>query len=58
MPYTAKEQRYETMIYRRTGRSGIKLPAISLGLWNNFGGNFVFENARAMVRTAFDHDVH
>jgi L-glyceraldehyde 3-phosphate reductase len=54
MPYTANEQRYDTMTYRRTGASGLKLPVISLGLWNNFGGDFVFENARAMVRTAFD----
>ncbi len=42
------------MEYRRSGRSGIKLPAISLGLWHNFGGVDVFENSRAMLRRAFD----
>lgn len=46
--------RYKEMQYRRCGRSGITLPAISLGLWNNFGGTFSFENAREMIRTAFD----
>lgn len=54
MPYTAHSERYATMEYRHCGRSGIRLPAISLGLWNNFGTSFVFENAREMVRTAFD----
>jgi L-glyceraldehyde 3-phosphate reductase len=52
--YLASEQRYETMQYRRTGRSGLLLPAISLGLWHNFGGVDSFENGRAMVRRAFD----
>jgi L-glyceraldehyde 3-phosphate reductase len=52
--YLANEQRYNTMQYRRCGRSGIRLPAISLGLWHNFGGVDVFENSRAMVRRAFD----
>ncbi len=52
--YTANEDRYDTMQYRRTGRSGLLLPAISLGLWHNFGGADVFENSRAMVRRAFD----
>lgn len=52
--YLASEERYGKMIYRRCGRSGIKLPAISLGLWHNFGGVDVFENSRAMVRRAFD----
>jgi L-glyceraldehyde 3-phosphate reductase len=46
--------RYEEMIYRRCGRSGLKLPAISLGLWHNFGGVDTLENARAMIRRAFD----
>lgn len=46
--------RYDTMIYHRSGRSGLKLPAISLGLWHNFGGVDVFENARAMIYRAFD----
>jgi L-glyceraldehyde 3-phosphate reductase len=48
------ERRYERMIYRRCGRSGIKLPAISLGLWHNFGGVDDFRNARAIVLRAFD----
>jgi L-glyceraldehyde 3-phosphate reductase len=52
--YIANEQRYETMQYRRCGRSGIRLPLISLGLWHNFGGVDTFENSRAMVRRAFD----
>lgn len=52
--YLANEQRYDTMQYRRSGRSGVRLPAISLGLWHNFGGADRFENSRAMVRRAFD----
>jgi len=52
--YAASEHRYDTMEYRRCGRSGIRLPAISLGLWHNFGGVDDFENSRAMVRRAFD----
>ena len=52
--YLASEQRYDTMQYRRSGKSGVRLPAISLGLWHNFGGVDVFENSRAMVRRAFD----
>ena len=52
--YIASEQRYDTMTYRRCGKSGIKLPAISLGLWHNFGGVDVFENGRAMVLRALD----
>jgi L-glyceraldehyde 3-phosphate reductase len=54
MGYEPNKSRYETMNYRRCGRSGIKLPEVSLGLWNNFGGTTTFENARAMCRTAFD----
>jgi L-glyceraldehyde 3-phosphate reductase len=46
--------RYDTMVYRRCGRSGLMLPAISLGLWHNFGGVDTLENARAMVLRAFD----
>jgi L-glyceraldehyde 3-phosphate reductase len=46
--------RYDTMRYNRCGRSGLKLPAVSLGLWHNFGGVDTFENARAVVRRAFD----
>lgn len=52
--YIADEKRYENMIYRRVGNSGLKLPAISLGLWTNFGDVDVFENCRAMVRKSFD----
>lgn len=52
--YQAMDDRYETMTYNRSGRSGLKLPAISLGLWHNFGGIDVHENGRAMVRRAFD----
>ncbi len=52
--YVADEKRYDSMEYRRSGRSGIKLPAISLGLWHNFGGVDNFENSRAMLRRAFD----
>ncbi|MGA7234963.1 MAG: L-glyceraldehyde 3-phosphate reductase [Bryobacteraceae bacterium] len=52
--YTANSNRYDSMPYRRCGASGIQLPAISLGLWHNFGGVDVFENGRAMLRRAFD----
>ncbi|MDU4698664.1 MAG: aldo/keto reductase [Paenibacillus sp.] len=52
--YQAADHRYETMTYHRSGRSGLKLPAISLGLWHNFGGIDVLENGRAMLRRAFD----
>lgn len=54
MSYIPDENRYNNMIYRRCGRSGLMLPAISLGLWHNFGGYDVFENMRAMARRAFD----
>ncbi|MBD2872453.1 L-glyceraldehyde 3-phosphate reductase [Paenibacillus arenilitoris] len=54
MTYLAANNRYEGMKYNRTGRSGLKLPAISLGLWHNFGGVDRLENGRAMVRRAFD----
>ncbi|MFZ0389879.1 MAG: L-glyceraldehyde 3-phosphate reductase [Calditrichia bacterium] len=54
MPYLAEENRYEKMPYRRSGKSGLKLPAISLGLWHNFGGSDVFENGRKIVQRAFD----
>jgi len=56
-PYQAAPTRYDTMPYRRCGRSGLKLPAISLGLWQNFGGDDVFETGRDMLRYAFDHGV-
>lgn len=54
MNYQAADTRYENMTYRRCGQSGLKLPAIALGLWYNFGGIDSFENARAMVHRAFD----
>ena len=54
MSHVAYEHRYEYMQYNRCGRSGLKLPAISLGLWHNFGGVNLLENGRAMVRRAFD----
>jgi len=54
MIYTANEHRYESMKYNRTGNSGLLLPAISLGLWHNFGGVDTYENGRAILRKAFD----
>ena len=54
MPYDADDTRYDRMQYRRSGRSGLKLPAVTLGLWYNFGGIDPEENARAMIRRAFD----
>ena len=54
MKYSPSDSRYQGMRYNRSGRSGLKLPAISLGLWHNFGGVDVFENGRTMVRRAFD----
>ena len=53
-PYVASADRYESMQYRRTGRSGLKLPAISLGLWHNFGDDAPLEGQRAVLRRAFD----
>jgi L-glyceraldehyde 3-phosphate reductase len=52
--YVADNERYAQMQYRRTGRSGLKLPAVSLGLWHNFGGVDLFETQRSVVRRAFD----
>jgi len=54
MPYLAEKERYDSMVYNRCGRSGIDLPAVSLGFWHNFGGVDVFENGRAIARRAFD----
>ncbi|MBK7895520.1 MAG: L-glyceraldehyde 3-phosphate reductase [Anaerolineaceae bacterium] len=54
MIYQAAENRYEQMKYRRSGKSGLKLPAITLGLWYNFGGVDVWENGRSMIHRAFD----
>jgi L-glyceraldehyde 3-phosphate reductase len=52
--YTAAADRYERVLYRRCGRSGLDLPAVSLGLWQNFGGDRPLETSRAIVRRAFD----
>ena len=52
--YVPAEERYDRMLYRRSGRSGLQLPAISLGLWWNFGSVDPFERSRAIVRRAFD----
>jgi L-glyceraldehyde 3-phosphate reductase len=57
IPYCAAPSRYESMPYRRCGRSGLKLPAISLGLWQNFGGADVFETGRSILRYAFDNGI-
>lgn len=54
MVYQASPDRYATMKYNRVGRSGLKIPAVSLGLWHNFGGIDSFENGRTLVRHAFD----
>ena len=58
MTYVAAENRYDSMPYRRVGRSGLKLPAISLGLWHNFGNDLSFANQRAILRRAFDLGVN
>ena len=55
--YIADEKRYETMPYHRCGSSGLLLPAVSLGLWHNFGSNGNFENMEAVCHTAFDHGI-
>src|SRR3954468_12542387 len=52
--YAPAPARYDRMQYRRSGRSGLKLPAISLGLWWNFGGEIPYERSRAVLRRAFD----
>jgi L-glyceraldehyde 3-phosphate reductase len=57
MTYVPAENRYETMVYRRCGNSGLKLPAISLGLWHNFGHDTPHDTKRAIVQTAFDHGI-
>ena len=54
MSYTPEKDRYDGMKYSRCGRSGLKLPVLSLGLWHNFGGESPLENGRAMLRRAFD----
>ncbi len=57
MPYTAADNRYDRMIYNRCGKSGLKLPAISLGLWHNFGHDTPHDTKRAICQTAFDHGI-
>jgi L-glyceraldehyde 3-phosphate reductase len=57
MSYTPDPKRYETVSFRRCGRSGLVLPPVSLGLWQNFGGADVFETGRAVIRRAFDRGV-
>ena len=52
--YQANESRYKTLPYNRSGKSGLKLPAVSLGLWHNFGDTSSYQNMREMCRTAFD----
>ncbi len=57
MNYTANQNRYGSMEYNRLGESGLKLPAVSLGLWHNFGDNSSFENMTDMCKTAFDNGI-
>ena len=57
MAYTASKSRYESMKYNKCGESGLKLPAVSLGLWHNFGTNADFENMTNMCHTAFDNGI-
>lgn len=55
--YMANKERYEKMNYNRVGKSGLKFPAVSLGLWHNFGSVDSYENMKAMCKTAFDHGI-
>ncbi|MDB5147143.1 MAG: L-glyceraldehyde 3-phosphate reductase, partial [Mucilaginibacter sp.] len=57
MTYLPNQTRYQDMEYRRCGNSGLKLPAVSLGLWHNFGGIDSLENARNILRLAFDKGI-
>jgi L-glyceraldehyde 3-phosphate reductase len=57
MTYRAADDRYDSMTYRRTGRSGLDLPAVSLGLWHNFGDDMPFDRQRAILRRAFDRGI-
>ena len=57
MIYTPSEDRYGKMLYNRSGKSGVLLPAISLGLWHNFGSVDDFENGRSIIRRAFDRGI-
>lgn len=55
--YTASEKRYDTMVYNRCGNSGLKLPAVSLGFWHNFGDNCLYLNMKDLCFTAFDNGI-
>ena len=55
--YRPDEKRYQTMKYNRCGKSGLKLPTVSLGFWHNFGDTGVYENMRQLCFTAFDHGI-
>src|SRR3954452_17133528 len=57
MSYTANAARYSSMQYRRCGRSGLKLPALSLGLWHNFGALDNYDQCRKIIHTAFDNGI-
>ena len=57
MSYHAAKERYDTMEYRRCGKSGLKLPVVSFGLWHNFGDTGNYENMKDMLFTAFDHGI-
>lgn len=55
--YKANEQRYEKMVYKHSGESGLKLPLVSLGLWHNFGDTSPYDNMKDLCFTAFDHGI-
>lgn len=55
--YTSSEKRYDTMVYNRCGNSGLKLPAVSLGFWHNFGDNCLYSNMKDLCFTAFDNGI-
>ena len=55
--YTANENRYEQMTYNRCGKSGLMLPAVSLGFWHNFGDDADMNNMKNMCHTAFDNGI-
>ena len=55
--YFANDKRYDTMVYNRCGNSGLKLPAVSLGFWHNFGDNCLYSNMKQLCFTAFDNGI-
>jgi len=57
MSYTANQSRYDNAVFRHSGESGLQLPAVSLGLWHNFGDNADYENMKSMITTAFDNGI-